>query len=68
MTRRTKSDGGEVDYRKWARIQFPYLKGMRHSQVCRNRREWMKSVEHLGDKWLLQLKQVRKGTLLRVAS
>lgn len=68
MIRRAKSES--VDYRKWSREQFPYLKGMSHSQVCENRRKWINATQYLGPKWLLRLRSVqnKNARLLRVAS
>jgi hypothetical protein len=49
----------DEDLRMWSRSVFPFLRGMSHAQVCRNRREWVKAVRHLGPKWRTSLRDVR---------
>jgi hypothetical protein len=54
--------------RIWAREQFPMIRGLRHTQVCSNRRKWIASVRYLGKRWLvLQMQpKARKVKPLRV--
>lgn len=53
-------DVTDEQLRVWAREQYPYLKGMRHAQVCSNRRKWVASVRHLGKHWIALQVQSRK--------